>query len=149
MPKPQPQRPTNTITIANAVISIKRYATRAHVDIDYIKNRRLHHTNYHISVDDLLYSRATEFMSVKVEPISWAQIKLTLNRNTAFGMLHAVVWNTKDDLGPNPSLDEDGQITEQYLTKAQHARLIAEIKKVPGVTYLTVPGDMTGEQEGA
>jgi hypothetical protein len=72
-----------------------------------------------------------------------------LNRNTAFDMLHAFVSNTEDDLGPNPTLDEDGQITEQYLTKAQHGRFIAEIKKVPGVTYLTFQGDMTEGQEGA
>jgi hypothetical protein len=149
MSKPQTQRTTNTIIIANAVISIKRHATRAHVDTDYIKERRLHHTQYHISVGNLLYSRATDFRSVETEPISWAQIKLTLNRNTAFDMLHAFVSNTEDDLGPNPTLDEDGQITEQYLTKAQHGRFIAEIKKVPGVTYLTFQGDMTEGQEGA
>ena len=64
-------------------------------------------------------------------------------------MLHAFVSNTEDDLGPEPTLDEDEQITEQYLTKAEHDRLITEIKKVPGVTYLTFPGDMRGGQEGA
>jgi hypothetical protein len=64
-------------------------------------------------------------------------------------MLNAFVSNTEDSLGDNPVLDENVQITEHSLTKAQHDRLVSEIKSVPGVTYVTFPADMTGGQEGA